>query len=311
MALSLCVARTQISSKHDQVVIPRSGQFPRSASNRVPVCFPPRPLGPSLEEWVRWAFFSFSGQSEIRVRATTLGNKTLMKTKQKIITAFLFVLASVISSQALDGLSIRRDDTNIVLSWPSTQYKSYAVQFKTTVDSATTWQTISDNIQANASGITYFTTGGGLLTAEESTSSEPLCGFYSVIQVPDFTTNVNEAHFDGSTFIPVDFGTYSNCLVKTEVLLNGEPTDYGQYYLNSDPGVTQQGIVIFCMRLTNGTYQLQIKTTFSINGNSAPLEFINKPVTIYVNNVPSGNITADTTIVTADSTKVTVDKDNI
>lgn len=79
---------------------------------------------------------------------------------KKCLWALPIIAVSLFSQQslyAIEGLSIKPEGTNIVLSWPSTQWANYIVQYRTTVDSTTTWETLTNCIEADGTGTTHFT----------------------------------------------------------------------------------------------------------------------------------------------------------
>lgn len=58
------------------------------------------------------------------------------------------LLCSQVLSLAIEGLSIKSVETNIVLSWPSTEGDIYIIQYKETVDTNTTWQILTNTLPA-------------------------------------------------------------------------------------------------------------------------------------------------------------------
>ena len=272
------------------------------------------------------------------------------------------LLCSNLPSFAVEGLSIRANTTNIVLSWPSVQWATYIVQYRTTVDSSTTWETLTDCFRADSSGTTSFTnfgvipppssSGGGIYTSpspvvpftvsqtsmassaedttvvnfppmppvpwaftpsttsanltqltgvptisanqetdEFTTGSEPTCGFYRVLQVPDFALDVTQYTYDGPTFLPVNFGDNLDAVQTVEVLFDGAPTTFSEFTSYDSNGQTYWGVGIYFDRISSGTHQIQLRSTIaandSVDDNSATLVLVNNTQTITVDNTVS------------------------
>jgi hypothetical protein len=111
----------------------------------------------------------------------------------------LFALAQ--PAYSVDGLSITRDKTNIVLSWPSTQFENYTVQYKTTVDSNTTWLTLTNCIQAV--GTATFFTNFGVLPPQSTNSNTNGGGTGQIPPMPMAATQATESDSEAAVSPPM------------------------------------------------------------------------------------------------------------
>lgn len=89
---------------------------------------------------------------------TSFGNK--LKMKKILFFAIFAVLAILLASNtpslAVEGLTIKPAGTNIVLSWPCVENENYIVQYRATVDTNSTWQTLTNfQVIAGASTATF------------------------------------------------------------------------------------------------------------------------------------------------------------
>ncbi len=93
----------------------------------------------------------------------------------------------------------------------------------------------------------------------------PDMGFFRVWHIPDWSFNVTNYTYSGGTFFSVDFKDYLDRVEKIEVLLNSEPSPYAEFTEYVPGGQTNWGAGIYFDRLTNGTYQIQLRTTLGLN----------------------------------------------
>jgi hypothetical protein len=61
-----------------------------------------------------------------------------------IIGAVALSFASAIPSFAIEGLKISVQSSNVVLSWPSTNGETYIVQYRPTLNTTSSWTTLTD-----------------------------------------------------------------------------------------------------------------------------------------------------------------------
>jgi hypothetical protein len=91
------------------------------------------------------------------------------------ITAVAAVLAAGIDANAIEGLRLSLQCSNVVLSWPSIAGQDYIIQYRPTLDPSTPWQTLTNRYPGDlATNITLFVhsnilknpnCGGGSLAA--------------------------------------------------------------------------------------------------------------------------------------------------
>ena len=81
----------------------------------------------------------------------------MKKTSQGIIAALAVLFIATTPVLAIEGLTLQIHCPHVVLSWPSTNDETYIVQYRATLDTNSTWQTLT-NFMPPASGtnMTYF-----------------------------------------------------------------------------------------------------------------------------------------------------------
>ena len=93
----------------------------------------------------------------------------------------------------------------------------------------------------------------------------PDMGFFRVWYIPDWGFNVTNFTYSGPTLFPVNFKDYRDNVDNVEVLINGVPSPYTEFTSYVSGGLTNWGVGIYFDRLTNGTYQIQLRTTLGLN----------------------------------------------
>ena len=73
------------------------------------------------------------------------------------IAEILILLASSISSFAIEGLKVSVQQTNAILHWPSDPSETYIVQYRSNLSASASWLTLTDLYAADSSSnVTYF-----------------------------------------------------------------------------------------------------------------------------------------------------------
>ena len=127
--------------------------------------------------------------------------------------------------------------------------------------------------------------GANLLSFSESV------GFFRVFQVPNWQPEFQGATADGFTFVTVDYTDYTDLILDTEVLVDGQPTDFAERNTRTFSGTTYDGTDIYFDRINNGTHQYQLLTTIRLDnviseiGPTPTLTFTSKVVSASVANV--------------------------
>lgn len=68
-----------------------------------------------------------------------------------------YCLSSVIPPvHAIEGLRVSIDNTNAILTWPSTNTETFLLQYASNLDASTSWETLTDNYPASSSNTTSF-----------------------------------------------------------------------------------------------------------------------------------------------------------
>lgn len=69
----------------------------------------------------------------------------------------MVVLSSTINAFAIEGLQLSLQCSNVVLTWPSIEYRNYIVQYRPTLDPSTPWQTLTSSLPADfGTNLTFF-----------------------------------------------------------------------------------------------------------------------------------------------------------
>jgi hypothetical protein len=68
--------------------------------------------------------------------------------REILIASAILLFAPVLPASAIEGLQISVQCSNVVLSWPSTEGETYIVQFRQTLATTDTWQTLTDYLPA-------------------------------------------------------------------------------------------------------------------------------------------------------------------
>lgn len=73
-----------------------------------------------------------------------------MKTlRNAVIGAATGFLLSAFHTFAIEGLALSVQCSNVVLSWPSVEGKTYIVQYRPTLDADTPWRTLTSSLPAD------------------------------------------------------------------------------------------------------------------------------------------------------------------
>jgi hypothetical protein len=99
---------------------------------------------------------------------------------------------------SVEGLSLRIESTNVVLTWPSDPRESFLVLGRSNAMPETQWTILANSLRASPlTKQTNFRDAGGAALAQPGQSTYNLLGFYRVIVLPDFWFNVDEVRLDG------------------------------------------------------------------------------------------------------------------
>jgi hypothetical protein len=289
------------------------------------------------------------------------------------------------------GLTISVQETNLVLSWPSTGAENYLIQYRSALDTNTTWSTLTNNFPAavGTNRTAFFvygavplppspgTNGGGgggfpppapnaammaepyesdgmetpleektvqhlatrrvfppyvwdrqhrppmpwelearppfpweapawhaaraqqnsstgeslpatATTETVQTTTETETGFFRVFHIPNWPSGLQNAVVEGPAFIGLDYADYADRVLSSQVLLNGQPTDFASRNRRTFGEDTYDGLDCFFDRMTNGNYQLGLVTTIrlddTINEFAPTLTLTSRTVSVIVSN---------------------------
>ena len=174
---------------------------------------------------------------------------------------------------AIEGLKVSVQSTNAVLSWPSTNIETYIVQYRSNLNVASSWLTLTDNFSA--------ATGTNTTRFAHSPGVTNRIGFYRVVRDGVHIYGLtNGAVLSDTMQFPIEFAVGSTDVIVGVVF----------YDENSLPiiGASAQG--------TNNNWTLTWNTPMSFNGSYsvyAEMDFasntpaVSVPVTVTVSNVIS------------------------
>jgi hypothetical protein len=174
---------------------------------------------------------------------------------------------------AIEGLKISVQSTNAVLSWPSTNFETYMVQYRSNLNAGSSWLTLTDNFSA--------ATGTNTTRFSHSPGGTNRTGFYRIVRDGAHLFGLtNGAILSGTMQFPIEFALGSTDVIVSVVF----------YDENNSPiiGASAQG--------TNNYWTLTWNTPMSFNGSYnlyAEIDFASNtpavgiPVTVTVSNVIS------------------------
>src|SRR5665213_3264976 len=128
------------------------------------------------------------------------------------IIAVLILLASNISSFAIEGLKISVQSTNAVLSWPSATNETYIAQYRQILNSGS-WLTLTNYLPA----ITNATT----TTFSNSPASTNRTGFYRVVRDGAHIYGLtNDSTLSGEVQMPIEIAVDSTDHIESVTFFN-------------------------------------------------------------------------------------------
>lgn len=205
------------------------------------------------------------------------------------------------------GLVIRKDATNIVLTWPSDPRESFAVLWRSNATMEASWLTLTNPLPAAPNKTkTSFSDHGALNRFNPAEIN--LAELYRVFVIPDFWFDLNgvELH-GGEDFLPFYSGnkeTWDLFKPHVSLLVNGEESFMGEsrFDFGTDEAIERvnfgtrkkprwayaRGLWFQHDTLPNGEYTLQLAAQLTLNlivGDATQyVTFTNKPVRVRITN---------------------------
>lgn len=229
--------------------------------------------------------------------------------KSGVTGAVVLLLASAIHTFGIEKLKVSLLSSNAVLSWPSTNYETYIVQYRSNMNAAASWLTLTDSFPAAASSnLTFFihsniviyppngsggTNGGGGIPdpgntngAFGSTNSFPSTfGFYQVVRDGAHIYGLtNNSTLSGEVQMPIEIAVNSTNQISSVTFYNSaddSPVIGASAFTNS----TGRWIFDWNTRMvSNGSNNIYAEVDF-ITDN--PVTSSNLPVSINISNIIS------------------------
>lgn len=192
------------------------------------------------------------------------------------IIAVLILLASNISSFAIEGLKISVQSTNAVLSWPSATNETYIAQYRQILNSGS-WLTLTNYLSA----VTNATT----TTFSNSPASTNRTGFYRVVRDGAHIYGLtNDSTLSGEVQMPIEIAVDSTDHIESVTFFNSaddSPVIGAQAIQNSSGGWVFDWNTSM---VENGSYNIYAEVDFITDD---PVSSINLPVSLSVNNTIS------------------------
>jgi hypothetical protein len=234
------------------------------------------------------------------------------------ITAVSIAIGLLFSSRAnaIEGLALSVQASNAILSWPSSPDEAYVVQFRPTLNSTSSWLTLTSSLSADAiSNLTFYvhsnsvlyppptggggsTNGGGLppLPGDGDTNNvsggtnsfESTVGFYQVARLGVHVANLeNLTNGVVSNTVAIPFEVANEVGILQDVVVAVD----GTRYRGAEPNVTPQisGQVTFDTSfLENGEHTVEIAAKWlnpdETDVNNHFLERVSAPFVLTVSN---------------------------
>jgi hypothetical protein len=219
---------------------------------------------------------------------------------------------------SVEGLALRLQSTDVVLTWPSDPRESFLVLSRSNAAPETLWTVLANPLRAAPlTNRTTFHDAGGGLRARSAPAGSSLLDLYRVLVVPDFWFNLEGIRLDGGPlqrgedFIPFYygnpgrdgstriFGLHVELVIDAEsataeaaIALQGtaaESIERVNFGTRKDPRYAYvTGFWLQHELLANGSHTLQLRTSLHLNNivglGEQFLTLTNSPVRIWTTN---------------------------
>ena len=233
-----------------------------------------------------------------------------------IIAALLLrtaVGAELVEPESVAGLNVRKEDGNVVLSWPSDPRESFVVLWRPAISVKARWIELTNQLHASPlTNETVFLDQAAFLRGPAMLTNANLAAFYRVFLIPDFWFDLNGVELRGGPNCGEDFLPFYNgsketdtifephvsLLVDNEKFHTEESTvDFGteESVERTNFGAREKprwaysrGLWFQHDTLPNGEHTLQLSTLLTLNliaGDATQyLTLTNQPVRVRINN---------------------------
>jgi hypothetical protein len=215
----------------------------------------------------------------------------------------------IVAPTSVSGLSICKEDTNIVLTWPSAPSERFIVLWHPEVSVESRWIELTNQLcAAPLTNQTTFSDSGALVRGPAMLTNANLADFYRVFVIPDFWFDMNEVELVGGPncgqdFLPLYIGSLESWdLFQPQItlLVDSEPNSYEKLFFAE--AATEQinfgtrkkphwecarGLWFWHDTLPNGEHTLQLRSLLAFNSLVEGCQYVtmtNRPVRIRINN---------------------------
>jgi hypothetical protein len=179
-----------------------------------------------------------------------------------------------LQSFAIEGLKISVQSTIAVLLWPSTNIETYIVQYRSNLNAASSWLTLTDHFSATPNtNTTRFVHSNNVPTKT---------GFYRVVRDGAHLFGVtNGMTLSGVVTIPVEVANASGSLVNLGLIENDTPVS--GLSSQAPPVPLPLQLTVDTTQMSNGVHQISASATWN-DTNGGIWEADSPPVTVNVYN---------------------------
>jgi hypothetical protein len=224
--------------------------------------------------------------------------------------------SDIVEPGSLEGLLIRTESTNVVLTWPSDPRESFVVLWRSNANWQTPWTVLTNQLHASSkTNQTAFYDREFLGRVPTVVTNTSFTEFYRVFVIPDFWFDLDGVTLSGGPknpgedFLPFYHGSKETGIFKPHVsmLVDGKDENFGEEDIQRVNFSTEEDVqkVNFSTttkprwsyadgfwfkhdRIPNGEHNLQLTTLLTLNNFvgdfSQYLTLTNKPVRVWATN---------------------------
>lgn len=242
---------------------------------------------------------------------------TIAKVKQWTTALSLLLVLQIsvpaapdlVAPNSVSGLSIRKEDTNIVLAWPSAPPERFVVLWHPEVSEESRWIELTNQLCASPlTNQTIFRDPGAFIRGPAMLTNVSVADFYRVFIIPDFWFDMNEIELVGGPncgqdFLPLYSGskeTWDWFQPQITLLVDGEPNSFERLFF-AEVAIERinfgtrkkphweyaRGFWFWHDTLPNGEHTLQLRSMLALNSLVEGCQYLtltNRPLRVRVNN---------------------------
>ncbi len=223
-----------------------------------------------------------------------------------LCSALTALSEGVVEIAGVEGLRLRKDREDVLLTWPSAPNETFAVMWRSNGNWQTPWVLLASQERAPA-GVnqTIFSDSGALARAPAMARDQDLANFYRVFVIPDFWLDVEGVKFSGGPrnpgedFLPFYYGNQEKSFFRptVELLVDGCSAQVAETPEEDIQRVNfgsvekprwryTAGIWFHHDDLTNGEHTLQLVADLTLNNtvgdNTQTVTLTNSPKRVWI-----------------------------